>query len=43
MRRITLSNILESLQTMQPQVQVDPEIGARAKLAVERMLAVGKK
>lgn len=43
MRRITLSNILESLVTMQPQVHVDPAVSARAKLAVERMLAVGKK
>jgi quinolinate synthase len=43
MRRITLSNILESLQTMQPQVHVDPAIAGRARQAVERMLAVGKK
>lgn len=43
MRRITLSNILDSLRTMQPQVHVDPAVADRAKQAVERMLAVGKK
>ena len=43
MRRITLSNILESLQTLGPQVQVDPAIATRARQAVERMLAVGSK
>ena len=40
MKRITLPKILRSLQTMQYEVHVDPEIAARAKLAVERMLAV---
>ena len=43
MRRITLSNILDSLRTMQPQVQVDPAIADRARQAVARMLAVGAK
>jgi quinolinate synthase len=43
MKRITLPKILRSLQTMQYQVEVDPEIGARARLAVERMLAVGRR
>ena len=43
MKKITLQKILWSLQTMQHEVQVDPEIGRRAKLAVERMLAVGRR
>jgi quinolinate synthase len=43
MKRITLPKILRSLQTLQHEVHVDPEVGARAKLAVERMLAVGRR
>ena len=43
MKRITLPKILRSLETMQHEVLVDPEVGARAKLAVERMLAVGRR
>jgi quinolinate synthase len=42
MKRITLAGILHSLQTMTYEVKVDPEIAARARQAVERMLAVGK-
>jgi quinolinate synthase len=42
MKRITLDKILRSLQTMQFEVKVDPQIAARAKAAVEKMLAVGK-
>src|ERR1700733_57093 len=42
MKRITLPKILHSLQTMTVEVIVDPEIAARAKRAVDRMLAVGK-
>jgi quinolinate synthase len=42
MKRITLDKILRSLQTMQHEVKVDPAVAARAKAAVERMLAVGK-
>jgi quinolinate synthase len=42
MKRITLPKILHSLETMTFEVTVDPAIAARAKAAVERMLAVGK-
>ena len=42
MKRITLHKILRSLQTLTFEVKVDPEIAARARRAVERMLAVGK-
>src|SRR6185312_8508085 len=42
MKRITLPKILHSLQTMTHEVTVDPAVAARAKKAVERMLAVGK-
>jgi quinolinate synthase len=40
MKRITLAGILHSLQTMTYEVTVDPAIAAKAKAAVERMLAV---
>jgi quinolinate synthase len=43
MKRITLPKILHSLRTMEFQVEVDPEVAARARLAVERMLAVGRR
>jgi quinolinate synthase len=41
MKRITLDNILTSLETLQPRVEIDPDITARARVAVERMVAVG--
>jgi quinolinate synthase len=40
MKRITLEGILHSLQTMTTEVVVDPAIAVRAKLAVDRMLAI---
>ena len=43
MKRITLPKILRSLQTMEHRVEVDPAVSARARQAVERMLAVGRR
>jgi quinolinate synthase len=43
MKRITLPKILRSLQTMETKVEVDPETARRARVAVERMLAVGRR
>jgi quinolinate synthase len=40
MKKITLGNIRHALETMRHQVEIDVEIAARARLAVERMLAV---
>ncbi|HEV7368185.1 quinolinate synthase NadA [Arenibaculum sp.] len=40
MKRVTLSNILEALRTLQPRVEIDPAVAGRARRAVERMLAV---
>ncbi|CAN7369183.1 quinolinate synthase NadA [Bosea sp. LjRoot90] len=40
MKRITLANIRAALEQNRHVVTVDPEIAARARLAVERMLAV---
>jgi quinolinate synthase len=43
MKRITLDNIRRSLETMTYEVHVDEDVAARARVAVERMLAVGRK
>ena len=43
MKRITLANIQQALVTLQPRVEIDPAIAARARLAVERMLAIAGK
>ncbi len=40
MKRITLDGILHSLQTMTTEVVIDPSVSARARVAIERMLAV---
>ena len=42
MKQITLPKILLSLEQMQHEVTVAPQVGERARLAVERMLAVGR-
>ena len=41
MKRITLEGIRDSLLNMRYPVEVDDGIAERARLAVERMLAVG--
>jgi quinolinate synthase len=41
MKRITLANIYESLQSLQPRVEIDPLVAERARRAVERMLTIG--
>ena len=40
MKRITLKGILHALETMTVEVTVDPVISARARIAIDRMLAV---
>jgi quinolinate synthase len=40
MKTITLGNIRRALETMQHQVTIDESVAVRARLAVERMLAV---
>ncbi len=42
MKRITLSNIRDSLATLTHQVEIDPSIAERARAAVSRMLEVGR-
>jgi quinolinate synthase len=43
MKQITLPKILRSLERMEHQIEIDPAIAARARLAVERMVAIGRK
>lgn len=40
MRLISLANILESLRNMEPRIEIGPALAARARLSVERMLAI---
>lgn len=40
MKQITLPKILESLQSLQPRIEIDPDIIDRARGSVERMLAI---
>jgi quinolinate synthase len=43
MKRVTLPGILRSLETLEHRVEVEPEVSARARRALERMLAVGRR
>ena len=42
MKRITLVNIHQALETLEPRVEIDPAVAVRARRSVERMLALGK-
>ncbi|MHB8462224.1 MAG: quinolinate synthase NadA [Vulcanimicrobiaceae bacterium] len=42
MKRNTLAKIQHSLETLEYEVQVDPQIAVRARAAVERMLSFGR-
>jgi quinolinate synthase len=42
MKTITLPKILRALQNIQYKVEIDPEIAARARSSVERMLEIGR-
>ena len=41
MNRITLPKIRRALETMTHEVTIDPALAARARLPIERMLAIG--
>ena len=41
MKMITLEKLLHSLQNLVYEVKVAPEIAAKARLPIERMLAIG--
>ena len=40
MKQVTLENIMTSLQTLSPTVEIDPTVAERARVSVERMLEV---
>ncbi|MFO7260493.1 MAG: quinolinate synthase NadA [bacterium] len=42
MKRITLAGVLESLRTLTHRVEIPEDVAARARVAVERMLEVGR-
>ncbi|MFQ5982408.1 MAG: quinolinate synthase NadA [Woeseiaceae bacterium] len=41
MKRITLANIYQALETLEPRVEIDPSVAEKARRSVERMLALG--
>jgi quinolinate synthase len=41
MKVTTLPKVLRSLQRMEHRITVPPEIAARARLAIERMVSIG--
>jgi len=41
MKRITLPKIYDALKNMSPKIEIDPAVADKARLAVERMLAIG--
>ncbi len=41
MKRITLANIQEALETLEPRIEIDVAVAEKARVAVELMLAVG--
>ena len=43
MKRITLAKIHRALEEMRHEVLVEPALAERARLAVDRMLAVGRR
>ena len=43
MKRITLNNVLESLERMETRVELEPELLQRARLPVDRMLDISRK
>lgn len=40
MKRITLANIYEALDTLEPRVEIDPAVAVDARVAVERMISI---
>jgi len=42
MRRITLPKILRALETMSPQIEIEPDLATRARAAVVRMTETGR-
>jgi quinolinate synthase len=41
MKMITLPKLRDTLRDLTPQVKVDPELAERARLPIERMVAIG--
>ena len=41
MKMITLPKLRDALRDLSPEVRVDPELAARARVPIERMIAIG--
>jgi quinolinate synthase len=41
MKMITLPKLHDALRDLKPQVMVDPELAARARVPIDRMVAIG--
>ena len=39
-KQITLKKLRDCLRDMHPQVEVEPEIAAKARISIDRMLAI---
>ena len=42
MKKITLQDLCRSLETMRYEITLDPEVASRARIAIDRMIAVGR-
>ena len=42
MRKITLPSVRRSLETLTHEISIDPDVAGRAKIAIDRMLEVGR-
>lgn len=42
MKKITLENLLESLQSLEPRVELSPEVIEKARAPLDRMVAIGR-
>ncbi len=42
MKRITLANIYQALETLEPRVEINPAVAKQARRSVERMLTLGR-
>jgi quinolinate synthase len=41
MKMITLPKLHDTLRDLKPQVKVDPDLAERARIPIERMVAIG--
>jgi quinolinate synthase len=42
MKMITMKSVIRALETLQPTVEIDPEIMEKARIPLERMMDIGR-